>query len=179
MTEKYLFTSERLGFRTWRNSDLKEFAKLNADPQVMAHFPKPLSKTESQDFIDRLKAHQDKHGFCYFATELLETGAFIGFIGLAYQNYKTQFTPAIDIGWRLSPPFWGKGFATEGAKRCLQFAFNDLNLGKIISTCIVQNKNSEKVMQKIGMSKIGLFNHPKLDAYPDMQRCVCYSKVGN
>ena len=105
---------------------------------------------------------------------VLETGEFIGFIGLAFQNYKTAFTPATDIGWRLKKSAWGNGYATEGAKKCLEFGFNKLNLKKIISTCTVKNSKSESIMKKIGMEKIGEFNHPKLKEYPEHEKCICY-----
>jgi len=98
MKNKYLFKSTRLGFRNWKTEDLLEFAKLNADEAVMEHFPKTLSNKEVIEFIGRLKRHFEENGFTYFATEILETKEFIGMIGLALQKYKTEFTPAIDIG---------------------------------------------------------------------------------
>ena len=140
----------------------------------MEHFPKPLTKNETEEFIGRLLDHYRKHGYSYFATELLATGELIGFIGLAYQKYKTEFTPATDIGWRLKKSAWGKGYATEGAKRCLEFAFKDLNLEKVISTCTKANLKSENVMKKAGMIKKGEFIHPNLLEYPDLKQCICY-----
>ncbi len=174
LKEKYIFKSERLGFRDWSETDLTEFAKINADLEVMEHFPKPLTEKETAEFIDRLKKHYTKNGFNYFATEILESGELIGFIGLAFQDYKTDFTPAVDIGWRLKKSAWGKGYATEGAKKCLEFAFIELNLDKIISTCTEKNSKSENVMKKIGMKKIGEFKHPKLKEYPEYEKCICY-----
>ena len=174
MNNNYLFTSERLGFRNWQDDDLEEFASMNADPEVMEHFPKELTKQESFDFIKRLQKHFEERGYNYFATEALETGEFIGFIGLAYQDYETAFTPAVDIGWRLKRSSWGKGYATEGAKRCLEFAFDDLKLDRVVSVCVLANENSENVMNKIGMVKKGTFNHPKLKEYPALEKCVWY-----
>lgn len=174
MKTDYIFTSERLGFRNWKDSDLDEFAKINADLKVMEHFPKPLTKSETAEYIERLKTHFNHYGFNYFATEILDSGEFIGFIGLAYQDYESKFTPAIDIGWRLKQSAWGKGYATEGAKKCLEFAFNNLQLEKIISVFTEKNTKSENVMKKIGMKKIGNFKHPKLIAYPEYEKCVCY-----
>ena len=174
MKEKYLFTSERLGFRNWTKKDLHQFAKINADLDVMEHFPKPLTEKETSDFIDRLQKHYEKNGYNYFATEIIKTEELIGFIGFAYQDYKTDFTPATDIGWRLKKSSWGNGYATEGAIKCLEFAFNKLNLKKIISTCTAKNLQSENVMKKIGMKKIGEFKHPKLKAYPKYEKCFCY-----
>ena len=170
----YIFKSERLGFRNWTSEDLEEFAKLNSDEEVMEHFPKTLSKNEVEIFIDRLEKHFDKNGFTYYATEILETKEFIGMIGLAFQEYKTKFTPAIDIGWRLKRNAWGKGYATEGAKRCLEYAFNELDINKIISVCTIHNKKSEKVMKKIGMTKKGEFNHPEMIKNPEYEKHHCY-----
>ena len=173
--EEYILTSRRLGFRPWKISDLNDFASLNADKEVMEHFPRSLSVDESADFISRLQKHYTQYGHCYFATEILESGEFIGFIGLAFQKYESEFTPAVDIGWRLKKSAWGKGYATEGALRCLDFGFDQLKLSEIISTCPKANHRSEKVMQKIGMKKTGEFNHPNLEDYPAIQKCVCYS----
>jgi len=177
MKNKYLFKSARLGFRNWRNEDLEEFAKLNADEAVMEHFPKTLSNKEVINLIEALKGHFKENGFTYYATEILETKAFIGMIGLASQKYKTKFTPAIDIGWRLKRAAWGKGYATEGAKRCIEYAFNDLGINKIISVCTVKNTKSEKVMKKIGMTKIGAFNHPEMMNHPAYEKHFCYEII--
>jgi RimJ/RimL family protein N-acetyltransferase len=174
MTTQYLFQSERLGFRNWISSDLSALAAMNADPAVMEHFPTTLNINENKAFLERLQNHYEKNSYTYFATEILTTGEFIGFIGLAYQDYKTPFTPATDIGWRLKKAAWGKGYATEGAKKCLEFAFLELGIHKIVSTCTINNNKSEKVMQKIGMTKMGLFKHPKLGDYPDLEECVWY-----
>ncbi len=179
LEKEYLFKSERLGFRNWTKNDLNEFATINADLEVMEHFPKPLTKKETAQFIDRLQNHYNKNGYNYFATEVLESGELIGFIGLAFQDYKTDFTPAVDIGWRLKKSAWRKGYATEGAKKCLEYGFKELNLEKIISTCTEKNSKSENVMKKIGMTKIGAFNHPKLKEYPKYKKCICYGLSKN
>lgn len=170
----YVFISERLGFRTWKKKDLDQFTALNANEQVMQHFPKTLTENETLHFLDRLIIHQEKHGYCYFATEILATGEFIGFIGLAYQTYLTDFTPATDIGWRLKPSAWNKGYATEGAKTVLKYAFHKLKLTNVIATCTIQNKSSENVMRKIGMKKMGEFKHPNLKDFYEFENCIYY-----
>ena len=177
MKNSYLFKSERLGFRNWVNEDLIEFAKINANPEVMEHFPKPLTQQETAEFIVRLQDHYKKYRYNYFAVEIIASGEFIGFIGLTHQNYKTEFTPATDIGWRLKKSAWGKGYATEGAKRCLELAFNDLKLKKIIATCTLNNTKSEHVMRKIGLVKKGRFKHPKLSNYPKLETCLWYEII--
>ncbi len=174
MADNYILKSERLGFRNWNKNDLVAFAQINGDKEVMEYFPNPLSESETAEFIDRLIKHYETNKFNYFATELLATGELIGFVGLAYQTYETDFTPAVDIGWRLKKSAWGKGYATEGANKCLAFAFNELNLSKVISTCTAKNKKSEHLMKKIGMKKVKEFKHPRLKAFPEFETCVLY-----
>ncbi len=179
MQHEYLFQSTRLGFRNWTNDDLNEFAKLNADPAVMEHFPGLLTREETKAFIERLKHQHEKTGYTYFATAILETGEFIGFIGLGFKDFKAAFTPATDIGWRLKKSAWGKGYATEGAKRCLEFAFETLKLEQIISICPLKNVHSERVMKNSGMEKQVVFKHPQLQAFPELEMCSCYQLSRN
>ena len=98
---------------------------------------------------------------------------------MSTKDFKSSFTPAIDIGWRLSNKFWGKGYATEGAQRCLSFAFEELNLKHIVSIAPLVNENSIRVMQKIGMHKLLEFNHPQLTEYKNLVHCVCYEIKSN
>ncbi|MEN8251411.1 MAG: GNAT family N-acetyltransferase [Bacteroidota bacterium] len=179
MKGKYIFKSSRLGFRKWTNNDVVEFAELNADEEVMEHFPKTLSHQETIELVEQLKQQFNDNGFTYFATEILETNEFIGMIGLAFQEYETNFTPAIDIGWRLKRTAWGKGYATEGAKRCIDYAFDELEIDKIISVCTINNKKSENVMKKAGMSIKGKFNHPELINHPKFEEHFCYEIIKN
>jgi len=177
--DNYLFKSERLGFRNWKNEDLDEFIKLNSDDKVMEHFPKSLSKNETGKLLDKLKNHFTVYGFTYYATEILKTKELIGMIGLAHQVYKSPYTPAIDIGWRLKKNIWGKGYATEGAKRCLEYAFTELGINTVIAVCTLKNLKSENVMKKIGMIKKGVFNHPKMVNHPQYQEHYCYEIMKN
>ena len=170
----YLFQSERLGFRAWQDADKIPFREMNSDPDVMEFFPEPLSAEQSDQMVERLKAYQQEHGFCFFAVDQLSDHSFIGFIGLVITTFDAFFTPCPEIGWRLRRSAWGKGYATEGAKRCLEYGFEHLQFDKICSFTAVSNTRSEKVMQKIGMVKEGTFDHPKLPDGHALQRHVLY-----
>lgn len=174
MNSKYIFTSERLGFRNWQDSDVDSMYKISSDPEVMMHFPSTQSKQYTLNFITRMKAQFAEYGFCYFAVELLETNEFIGFIGICRQTYEVDFNPSVDIGWRLHKNYWYRGYATEGAKACLAYAFKVLKLGKIVSVATKGNVPSIAVMKKIGMNKIKKFQHPLLKDFRDYQDCVLY-----
>jgi RimJ/RimL family protein N-acetyltransferase len=99
---------------------------------------------------------------------------FIGFIGLSEKSFEAVFTPCIDIGWRLSTEEWNKGYATEGAKRCLEYANEVLKLEKIVSIAPKINLKSEQVMKKIGMEKVMEFVHPLLINDERLRDCVLY-----
>ncbi len=177
--EKYLFTSERLGFRNWIDTDKPKMLLINSDPKVMEFFPNIPSKEQTMEFVDKMKNQFSKNGFCYFAVDILETNEFIGFIGISEQNFKADFTPCVDIGWRLAQKEWGKGYATEGAKKCLDFAFNTIGLETIKSICPIINDKSERVMEKLGMKKKNTFKHPLLKEYKELEVCVLYVKEKN
>ena len=133
MEDNYIIKSERLGFRNWRPSDIDEMFAINSDKDVMEFFPAFPTKEQTAEFIERMNNQFLDSKFCYFAVDKLENQEFIGFIGLSKQTYDAKFTPCIDIGWRIKSSEWNKGFATGGAKRCLDYAFNDLEIGKVYS----------------------------------------------
>lgn len=172
----YLFTSKRLGFRNWKISDIDGLFEINSNKEVMHFFPSTQTKEQTEAFITKMQNQYAKKEFCYFAVEILETKEFIGFIGLSLQNFESDFTPAIDIGWRLHPNFWNKGLATEGAQRCLEFGFNQLKLKKIIAIAPAINIPSISIMQKIGMNKSQHFKHSLLKEFPQLETCVLYVK---
>ncbi|GAA0894398.1 GNAT family N-acetyltransferase [Fulvivirga kasyanovii] len=171
---QYLFQSPRLGFRNWKTEDLKELFSLCSDSEVMEFFPKPLSEDETKSFIIRMQNEYEAFGFCYFAVDKLDTQELIGFIGISHKDFQADFTPCIDIGWRLKKSTWNQGYATEGAKACLDYAFDMLHLTHIYAIAPAVNVKSEAVMKKIGMSKVKNFIHPQLTHDERLGECVLY-----
>lgn len=169
----YLFCSARLGFRTWQGFDLNVFAAINADKEVMRFFQKPLSREETQSMIDRMLRLFEEKGYCYFAVDLLETRELIGTIGLGWKTFEADFTPCVDIGWRIGKKWWNLGLATEGALACLDFA-KQKQIQEVLSMASTDNLASIEVMKKIGMNYWKEFNHPELWSFPEIQRCVLY-----
>lgn len=171
---KYLFTSSRLGFRKWLSSDLEQMSVINNNQEVMEFFPFLPSRKQTEEFIRRMQNQFLNNGFCYFPVELLSTGEFIGFIGLSEQKYESDFTPCIDIGWRIAKRFWGQGLATEGAKKCLDYARDQLDLKLVYATAPKVNTKSIAIMKKIGMRYAQDFLHPNLSEHPKLSKCVLY-----
>jgi len=170
----YIIKTERLGLRNWQEKDIEPATIMNADKAVREFFPNTMNQLETEDFIKRMQAHFATHGYCYFAVDELSSQEFIGFIGLSYQTFKSKFTPCVDIGWRLLQHKWAKGYATEGAMACLNFAFKTLNLSEVYAIAPVMNLKSQHVMQKLGMHKYMQFIHPKIDKNNDLKNCVAY-----
>lgn len=169
----YLFTTSRLGFRIWQGFDLDDFTAINADPEVMRYFQKPLSREETQAMMDRMQRMYEEKGYCYFAVDLLETKELIGTIGLGWKTFEADFTPCVDIGWRIGKKFWNQGLASEGALACLSFAQQN-QIKEVLSMAFVGNTASIQVMKKIGMSFWKEFDHSELKNFPDIQRCSLY-----
>lgn len=178
MPDAYIFTSERLGFRNWKDSDLESLAKMNANPEVMEFFPSTVSRADTAKFIERMQNEYDQYGFCYFAVDLLTSNEFIGFIGLSNKDFEADFTPCVDIGWRIDPEHWYKGYATEGAKASLSYGFDQMALKSIVSMAPKINKKSIAVMKKIGMHFESKFEHPALSNDERLKACVLY-KIDN
>ncbi len=126
--------------------------------------------------VGRIRDHFDAHGFGIWAVEAPGVAAFIGFIGLQRPTFHAHFTPCVEIGWRLSPAFWGKGYATEGARAALRFGFEDLNLDQIVSFTVLANKPSWSVMERIGMTRDPAedFDHPRLPEGHPLRRHILY-----
>lgn len=173
-TKKYLFTSDRLGFRNWALTDIDKMHEINSDKKVMEFFPGIPTKEQTAEFVNRMLNQFDAKGFCYFAVDKLDNNEFIGFIGLSEQTYEADFTPCVDIGWRIKSSEWNQGFATEGAKKCLDYALNQLKLEYVYSVAPIINTKSEHIMKKIGLKKQYEFEHPLLTHNNNLKSCVLY-----
>lgn len=170
----YIIKTNRLGLRNWKHSDELPFIEMGKDAEVMRHFPTVLSDAESLDLIKRLSDHYKEYGYTYFAVDELETGEFIGFTGLKNQVWESEFTPCVDMGWRLKRAAWGKGFATEAARACLEAAWPKFGLKEVLAFATDTNLASQRVMQKIGMNHIGKVQHPMIKGDSRFRHCEVY-----
>jgi RimJ/RimL family protein N-acetyltransferase len=162
VTEAPELTTSRLRLRLWRGDDRRPFAAINADAEVMRHFPSPLTASESDALIAELAAHFERHRFGMWALELKESGALLGFTGLCFVSFDAAFTPAVEVGWRLRRSAWGHGYASEAALTALALGFGELDLKEIVSFTSTHNSRSRAVMERIGMTRDvgGDFAHP-------------------
>jgi RimJ/RimL family protein N-acetyltransferase len=166
---------ERVLMREWVPNDLEPFAALNTDPRVMEHYPSPLTRAESDAFVrERIVPRFARHGFGLWAVEVPEVAPFIGYVGLSVHTFEAEFTPCVEIGWRLAFPYWGNGYATEAARVAIAFGFEETGLDEIVSFTAPGNRRSIAVMERLGMSYVGDFDHPKLPVGHRLRRHVLY-----
>lgn len=166
---------ERVLLRGWSEDDLAPFAAMNADPRVMEHFPAPLSRAESDAFVcDRILPQFAELGFGLWAVEVPGVASFVGYVGLLVHTFDADFTPCVEIGWRLAFRHWGKGYATEAARLVIAFGFTEAGLGEIVSFTVPANRRSIAVMERLGMACAGEFDHPRLPEGHVLRRHVLY-----
>jgi len=168
----------RLLLREWREADRARFAAICADPEVMRYFYRPpVERAACDASIDRMVAHNEEHGFAYWAVELPGEAELIGAVGLSrVRSAGFPFAPAVEIGWRLAPAYWANGYATEAARAVLDDAFGRLGLTEIVAFTLPSNRRSQRVMQRLGMHRDPKkdFDHPGVPDGHEMRRHVLY-----
>ena len=169
------YETSRLILREWLDSDLAAFAAMNADPEVMEFFPRLRTIEESQQAIETMQKHFTQHGYGVFAITDKQNN-FVGMVGLQSNPDKFCFSPCVEIMWRIAHKYWGNGYAPEAALKCLELAFNQHKLAEIVSFTAAINLKSQRVMEKIGMTRdvSGDFIHPNLDPSHRLNPHVLY-----
>jgi ribosomal-protein-alanine N-acetyltransferase len=157
--------------RRWSERDGDAFAALNADPVVMEYFPSPLSAEECAFVLEQIEAGFEHNGFGIWALEVAGPGTFIGLTGLSVVPFAAHFTPAVEVGWRLLPSAWGRGYATEAASASIDYGFTHAGLSEIVSFASAVNTRSIAVMHRLGMhaDPADDFDHPQIS--PDSPLC--------
>ncbi len=166
---------DRVLLREWTPRDLPAFAALNADPRVMEHFPSTLTRSQSDALVrERIIPQFAELGFGLWAVEVPEVAPFVGYVGLVVHTFEAEFTPCVEIGWRLAFPYWGHGYATEAARVGIAFGFEERGLDEIVSFTVPANRRSLAVMERLEMRYVGEFEHPKLPQGHRLRRHVLY-----
>ena len=166
----------RLLLREWRDSDYDGFAAMSREPGAMDYLMPFADRAASDAWIDRMRAHQAEHGFAQMAVELPGTAALIGAIGLLQVRFAAAFAPAVEIGWRIAPALWGRGYAYEGARAALDDGFGRLHLDQIVAFTVAANRRSWGLMERLGMARDTTddFDHPSVPEGHPLRRHILY-----
>jgi RimJ/RimL family protein N-acetyltransferase len=160
-----LIRTDRLLMRRWQEPDREPYAALNDDPEVMRYFPGLISRADSDAHVDRMEDHFERHGYGLWALEVMDTGQFIGFTGLAPMPDDLPGGLAAggtEVGWRLARRAWHHGYATEAARAAVEVAFSGLGRPELWSMTAVLNEPSQAVMRRLGMAPHAHFDHPRV-----------------
>lgn len=160
----------RLVLRPWRRDDVRAYAGILRDPEVMRHwgsgiryrakravagFVARFSDIEAHRSMDAMLLHWEKHRFGLWALEDRESGALLGNAGLSVLDGWTAEPTDIEVGWLLARAAWGRGLAVEAGRASLAYAFEVLQLPRVVSVAFTANWRSERVMQSLGLVLAG------------------------
>ena len=140
--------TERLILRMLSLGDAEDYARICADPEVVRYLGegKPLSKLEAWRSMAFMVGHWQLLGYGMFAVEEKTSGKLLGRIGFL----NPAGWPGFELGWTLARESWGQGYASEGARRALRYAFEDLDRDHVISLINPDNTASIKVAERLG-----------------------------
>ncbi len=154
MSQQFILETSGLRLRPFSIEDASELFHLNSDPLVLQYTGDAPFK-DANDAAGFILNYRDylQYGYGRLAVIALESNVFLGWCGLKYSPEKQE----TDIGFRFHRKYWGRGFATEAAKVCLDFGFSEMGLTRIVGRAQIRNIASHKVLEKIGMTQIGSF----------------------
>lgn len=154
--------TKRLVLRSYKEEDWKTAHDYGSIPEFSKYEVwGPSTEEDSKNFIRDCKAREKKSpSYEYdFAVCLAETGYHIG--GCRVSLEAGALSKVASLGWAINPKYQSQGFATEAARALLKFAFQDLQVLVAYATCDVRNTPSYKVMEKIGMKRVGCLENRK------------------
>lgn len=171
-----MIETRRLLLRPWRDEDLEPWVALNADPRVAEYFLDVCTREESLESAARLRARLEANGYGWWVAEIKGGTRFAGCLALQDVPFEAHFTPALEIGWRLCVDAWGYGYATEGARALLDYAFTELRRGEVVAMTAAINARSRRVMERLQMSYSATddFEHPRIEEGHRLRPHVLY-----
>lgn len=147
--------TERLMLREILPTDVDGMFELDSDPEVHRYLGNnPVKdKRQTMDVIEFIRQQYVEFGIGRWAVIEKQTNNFMGWSGLKYvteeMNGRKNFH---DLGYRLIKRYWGNGFATEAAVASVNYGFETLGLSEIYAIADVENRGSNSILRKIGMS---------------------------
>ena len=140
--------TERLVLRMLRGEDFEEYAAMMADAEVMRFLGdgKTLSRADAWWRLAMVLGHWQLRGYGMWAVEEKETGRLVGRVGF----FNPEGWPGFELGWTLGREYWGRGYATEAARRALEFVFTEMGREHVISLIRPDNVASIKMAERLG-----------------------------
>jgi RimJ/RimL family protein N-acetyltransferase len=149
MKHQVYIETNRTILRNFTSNDAEDFYALNLDKEVLKFTgDQPFENIESaKDYLTNYDQYE-KYGVGRLAVIDKSTSKFICWCGLKYNTDTHDY----DIGFRFFKDYWNKGYASETAKRCLEFGFKEVGVLRIVGRAMKDNIALIKVLEKIGMT---------------------------
>jgi RimJ/RimL family protein N-acetyltransferase len=162
MTAPVTLRGPRVVLRPWRlPDDLEPLFAINGDAGAMRHFLNVMDRAESDAWAARIARNFGDRGYGFWPVELPGEGM-VGVVGLQPIAWEADFTPGTEIGWRIAPRFQRMGLAEEAARLALAHGFGPAGLARIHAWTPPANEPSWRLMEKLGMRRVTLFDHPRV-----------------
>ena len=146
--------TERLLLREFTKQDVDAIAEFRRDLRYLEYYYRPAyTREECVRFVDTCIAWSKESPRCKFQLAITDrsNGILLGNCGIRTESIESQRG---DIGYELSPIYWGQGFASEAVRSILQVGFEDLDLDEIEARCVVANKRSVRLLYRLGFEEI-------------------------
>jgi RimJ/RimL family protein N-acetyltransferase len=157
---KFYLETERLILRDILPKDEEAFFEMDSKPEVHIYLGNnPVTNRDQiKEVIQHVRQQYEENGIGRWAVIEKESGNFIGWSGLKLiTEYENKHINFYDVGYRLHPTYWGKGYATESAKAALAYGFNELKINDIYGIAHIENKASRHALEKCGLKFIEKF----------------------
>lgn len=143
-------TTQRLTLRPYTPEDIDPLHRLLNEGDVLRYFPNPTppSLEQVEKWVSHFLAHWQEQGYGWWALDQPGDPSLMGWCGLTF----LPETGETEVAYLLGRRHWGKGFATEAAAAALGFGFEQLALRRIIGLVHPDNRGSQHVLEKVGMS---------------------------
>ena len=171
-----MISTQRLLLRPWRDADVALFHAMCSDPAVMRYLGPLQSREEVAAGIARQQSFQADRGYCFWAVERREDGAFLGFCGIKPGAEGTPIEGEIEIGWRLRAAVWGQGYAREAAQASLDWTWANLDAAGVAAITNIENTRSWGLMERLGMRRDPNedFDHPAVPEGDPLRPHILY-----
>lgn len=146
------FETERLLIRELVDDDINDLYSLLSDPIIMQYCSGAMDRNGAIKWLESVKKYYDKYGHDYWAAIDKDTNEFIGQLGIIKQEVDGEWLDC--IAFMISKDKWRMGYATEGARGCIRYTKDALQLQELYATVEKENIASQEVLRKIGMTYV-------------------------
>jgi RimJ/RimL family protein N-acetyltransferase len=146
---KIILETDRLRIREIAPSDFDGLFEIWSNPEAMRLFPSTLDRQGMDEWIERNLNRYEQYGHGLWAVVLRAEEKLIGDCGLVIQD--VDGVEELEVGYHFNPKYWGRGYATEAARACMEYAFDRLGRRRVISMIRPENLPSRRVAERNGL----------------------------